>query len=32
MGKTIAQKIVANHLVAGGMIQGSEVALRIDQT
>ncbi len=32
MGKTIAQKIMAAHLVAGDMTPGSEVALRIDQT
>ena len=32
MGKTIAQKIIANHLISGDMTQGSEVALRIDQT
>jgi len=32
MGKTIAQKIIANHLVSGEMIPGSEIALRIDQT
>ena len=32
MGKTIAQKIIASHLVSGDMIPGSEVALRIDQT
>ena len=32
MGKTIAQKIIASHLVAGDMMVGSEVALRIDQT
>ena len=32
MGKTIAQKIIASHLVAGDMTVGSEVALRIDQT
>ena len=32
MGKTIAQKIIAAHLVSGEMTQGSEVALRIDQT
>ncbi len=32
MGKTIAQKIIAAHLVAGDMTVGSEVALRIDQT
>ena len=32
MGKTIAQKIIASHLVSGDMIPGSEVALKIDQT
>ncbi|MBQ8641118.1 MAG: aconitate hydratase [Clostridia bacterium] len=32
MGKTIAQKIIASHLVSGDMTVGSEVALRIDQT
>jgi len=32
MGKTIAQKIIAAHLVSGEMKPGSEVALRIDQT
>ena len=32
MGKTIAQKIIENHLISGDMIPGSEVALRIDQT
>ena len=32
MGKTIAQKIIASHLVSGSMTPGSEVALRIDQT
>ena len=32
MGKTIAQKIIAAHLVAGDMTVGSEIALRIDQT
>ena len=32
MGKTIAEKIIAAHLVAGSMEPGSEVALRIDQT
>ena len=32
MGMTIAQKIIAAHLVAGDMSPGSEVALRIDQT
>ena len=32
MGKTIAQKIIADHLISGDMTKGSEVALRIDQT
>ena len=32
MGRTIAQKIIASHLVAGEMKTGSEIALRIDQT
>ncbi|MBP3304888.1 MAG: aconitate hydratase [Oscillospiraceae bacterium] len=32
MGKTIAQKIIAAHLVSGNMTSGSEIALRIDQT
>ena len=32
MGLTIAQKIIKAHLVSGEMKQGSEVALRIDQT
>jgi len=32
VGKTIAQKIIAAHLVSGDMTKGSEVALRIDQT
>ena len=32
MGKTIAQKIIAAHLVSGDMTVGSEVALKIDQT
>lgn len=32
MGKTIAQKIIAEHLLSGDMIPGCEVALRIDQT
>jgi len=32
MGKTIAQKIIAAHLVSGDMAPGSEVALKIDQT
>ena len=32
MGMTIAQKIIAAHLVSGEMKTGREVALRIDQT
>ena len=32
MGKTIAQKIIAAHLVAGDMTVGREIALKIDQT
>lgn len=32
MGNTIAQKIIASHLVSGDMTPGSEVAIRIDQT
>ena len=32
MGKTIAQKIIASHLVSGEMTPGSEIALKIDQT
>ena len=32
MAKTIAQKIIAAHLLSGSMTPGSEVALRIDQT
>ena len=32
MGKTIAQKIIAAHLLEGDMTPGSEIGLRIDQT
>ena len=32
MGMTIAQKIIASHLISGSMTPGSEIALRIDQT
>lgn len=32
MGKTIAQKIIAEHLVSGEMKVGTDVGLRIDQT
>jgi aconitate hydratase len=32
MGKTLAQKIIAAHLVSGDMTPGSEISLKIDQT
>jgi len=32
MGKTVAEKIIAAHLVSGDMMPGSEIALKIDQT
>ena len=32
MAYNIAQKLIASHLVAGGMIPGSEIGLHIDQT
>lgn len=32
MGKTIAEKIIAAHLVDGEMLKGQEIGLRIDQT
>lgn len=32
MGQTIAQKIIAEHLLSGEMTKGSEIGLRIDQT
>ncbi len=32
MGRTIAQKIIASHLLSGDMTPGSEIGLRIDQT
>ena len=32
MGRTVAQKILAEHLVEGEMKQGEEIAIRIDQT
>ena len=32
MGMNIAQKIIEKHLVAGEMIPGKEIAIRIDQT
>lgn len=32
MGKTLAEKIISNHLISGELVSGSEIALRIDQT
>ena len=32
MGKTIAQKIIEEHLLSGEMVKGSEIGLRIDRT
>ena len=32
MGNTIAQKIIASHLLSGNMVAGEEIGLRIDQT
>ena len=32
MGKTIAQKIIEEHLLSGEMVKGNEIGLRIDQT
>lgn len=32
MGKTLTEKLIASHLVAGTMRPGNEIALRIDQT
>lgn len=32
MGKTIAEKIIKEHLISGEMIRGEEIGLRIDQT
>ena len=32
MGKTIAQKIIEEHLLSGEMVKGAEIGLRIDQT
>lgn len=32
MGKTIAEKIIEEHLVSGEMIKGEEIGIRIDQT
>lgn len=32
MGKNLAQKIIANHLLSGEMTPGSEISIKIDQT
>jgi aconitate hydratase len=32
MGKTLAEKIIAAHLVSGRMVPGEEIGIRIDQT
>lgn len=32
MGKTVAHKIIENHLVSGEMVPGKEIGLKIDQT
>lgn len=32
MGKTIAEKIIKEHLISGEMIRGEEIGLKIDQT
>ncbi|WP_338825830.1 3-isopropylmalate dehydratase large subunit [Moorella thermoacetica] len=32
MGQNLAQKIIGQHLVAGKMVPGEEIAIRIDQT
>lgn len=32
MGKTLTEKILAEHLVVGELIQGQEIGIRIDQT
>ena len=32
MSQTLAAKIIAEHLVAGEMLPGNEIGLRIDQT
>ena len=32
MGKTVAQKIIENHLISGEMVPGKEIGLKIDQT
>lgn len=32
MGKNVAQKLIESHLVAGQMLQGEEIGIKIDQT
>ena len=32
MARNVTQKLIADHLVSGGMEAGEEIALRIDQT
>ncbi|NGX47269.1 MAG: Homoaconitase large subunit [Chlamydiae bacterium] len=32
MGKTVAQKIIADHLLSGEMVPGKEIGIKIDQT
>jgi len=32
MGLNLTQKLIKNHLVAGFMLLGEEIAMRIDQT
>ena len=32
MTQNVAQKLVASHLVSGGMVPGTEIGLHIDQT
>ena len=32
MGRTLVQKIIANHLISGKEIAGEEISIRIDQT
>src|SRR5690606_2459138 len=32
LGKTLAEKIIEQHLVSGKMVPGEEIAIRIDQT
>ena len=32
MGKTLAYKILENHLLAGKLVPGEEITIKIDQT